>query len=157
MEKKLLEYAIMEEEYLKVNIFTHPLAPFREDLKKLGFITSKELSLVKRGSKVKVAGRVILIHTPPTKTGVRIMFVTAEDEYGLLDLVLLPQEQKKYSRTLLLNSLCCFEGEIKKYGRGSFSITIERIIPLEDALKGTIDLKNGSNSETFQQETLLNL
>lgn len=135
MEKKLLESAIIEEEYLRVNIFTHSLAPFRKDLEKLGFITSKELQFLKGGSEIKVAGRVVLIHTPPTKSGRRIIFVTAEDEYGLLDLVLLPEEQKKYSRTIFLNSLCCFEGKLKKYGKKSFSIKVDKVISLKELLK----------------------
>jgi|YelNatPaOPRAMG01_1025707.scaffolds.fasta_scaffold12802_2 error-prone DNA polymerase len=141
MDERLLELALIEEEYLRINIFTHPLAPFRKELEELGVIKSKDLASLKGGSNVKVAGRVVLVHTPPTKSGIRIMFITIEDEYGLIDLTLLPEAQKRYSRTLLLNSLCYFEGTLRKYGKRSISITIERIIPLGEILSGIIETK----------------
>jgi DNA polymerase III alpha subunit len=39
------------------------------------------------GAIVRVSGMVIIVHTPPTKSGKRVMFLTLEDETGLFDVV----------------------------------------------------------------------
>jgi len=127
MDTRQLRLALIEEKYLTVNVRSHPLAPFREELRRAGFVTSRELRRMPNGAKVKVAGRVILVHTPPTRSGVRVMFITAEDEYGLMDMVLFPRKQEKYARTILSHILCACEGFVQKSGQKGVSILLERI------------------------------
>ena len=127
MDAKQLKLALIEEKYLTVNVRSHPLAPFREELRRAGFVTSRELRRMPNGARVKVAGRVILVHTPPTRSGVRVMFITAEDEFGLMDMVLFPRKQEKYARIVLSHILCGFEGFIRKSGQKHISLLLERI------------------------------
>ena len=134
MDSRQLRLALIEEKYLTVNVRSHPLAPFREELRKAGFVTSRELRRMPNGARVKVAGRVILVHTPLTRSGVRVMFITAEDEFGLVDMVLFPDRQKGYARTVLLNPLCTFEGKVRREGRRKVSLTLERIASLTAVL-----------------------
>jgi len=125
MDAKQLKLALIEEKYLTVNVRSHPLAPFREELRRAGFVTSRELRRMPNGARVKVAGRVILVHTPPTRSGVRVMFITAEDEYGLIDMVMFLGEQEKYSSTVLSEPLCIFEGKMQRTGKKDVSLLLE--------------------------------
>jgi len=56
-----------------------------------------------------------------------VMFITAEDEYGLMDMVLFPRKQEKYARIVLSHILCAFEGFIRKSGQKHISLLLERI------------------------------
>ena len=127
MDTRQLRLALLEERYLTVNVKIHPLAPLREELRKAGFVTSKELRRMPDDMRVKVAGRVVLVHTPPTRSGVRVMFITAEDEFGLIDMVLFPKKQERYARTVLSHIFCAFEGSVQKSGRRGISILLEKI------------------------------
>jgi len=127
MDTRQLKLALLEEKYLTVNVRSHPLAPFREELRRAGFVTSRELRRMPNGARVKVAGRVILVHTPPTRSGVRVMFITAEDEYGLIDMVMFPAEQRAFAKEVLLEPLCAFEVVVWKEGRRDVSIVIKRV------------------------------
>ena len=134
MDARQLRLALIEEKYLTVNVRSHPLAPFREELRKAGFVTSRELRRMPNGARVKVAGRVILVHTPPTRSGVRVMFITVEDEYGLIDMVMFPGEQQRYAAVVLNEPLCAFKGTTHRQGRGDVSVNVEAVEDLSDVL-----------------------
>jgi len=127
MDARQLKLALIEEKYLTVNVRSHPLAPFRDELKKMGFVTSRELRRMPNGARVKVAGRVILVHTPPTRSGVRVMFITAEDEFGLIDMVMFPNEQKAFAKEVLSQPMAFFEGMVRKESKRHVSLIIERV------------------------------
>jgi len=142
MDAKQLKLALIEEKYLTVSVRSHPLAPFREELRKAGFVTSRELRRMPNGARVKVAGRVILVHTPPTRSGVRVMFITAEDEVGLIDMVLFPSEQRAFAKEALSEPLCAFEGVVRKVGRKDASVVIKWIKDLPSAMAKTAFARN---------------
>jgi len=125
MDARQLRLALIEEKYLTVNVRSHPLAPFRDKLKKMGFVTSRELRRMPDGARVKVAGRVILVHTPPTRSGVRVMFITAEDEFGLMDMVLFPSHQERNAKKALIHPLCVFSGQVNRNSIGHASLVVE--------------------------------
>jgi len=127
MDSRQLRLALIEEKYLTVNVRSHPLAPFREELRRAGFVTSRELRRMPNGARVKVAGRVILVHTPPTRSGVRVMFITAEDEYGLIDMVMFPEEQEKHAKNVLSEPIWLFHGIVRRAGKRDISLIVEWI------------------------------
>ncbi|SFM99193.1 OB-fold nucleic acid binding domain-containing protein [Thermodesulforhabdus norvegica] len=130
MKERSLKVAIAERECLTVNVKVHPLEPFRHFLTSKNAINSKKLRNIPNGRHVKIPGRIILVHTPPTRSGKRIMFITAEDELGLIDLVLFPDAQKKYAKIILANSLCLFEGAVKRIGERTCCVVISKAVPL---------------------------
>ena len=132
MNRKLLDLVITEERYLSVNVRTHPILPFRDDLNRAGFITSRELRRKKNGERVKVAGRLVLVHAPPTRSGIRVMFITLEDEYGLIDLVLFPLKQHFYAETVLSHMVCLSIGKVRKLGKHDVSVVIEEVKTIRD-------------------------
>ena len=130
MKEMSLKLAITESECLTVNVKVHPLEPFRHSLTKGNAINSRKLRKVPNGHQVKIPGRIILVHTPPTRSGKRVMFITAEDEFGLIDLVLFPDAQKKYAKIILANSLCLFEGTVRRIGERTCCVVISKVKPL---------------------------
>jgi len=81
---------------------------------------------------VKVAGRLVLIHTPPTRSGIRVMFITIEDEYGLIDLVLFPLKQQLYAEKILSSLVCLSVGRVRKLGKRDVSVVIEEVKDVRD-------------------------
>jgi len=99
MNREILREVVRDERLMGLFLHHHPVAAFRDDLTLAGYTTAEHLRDFKDGDRVKVAGRVVIVHTPPTKSGVRVMFVTLEDETGLIDLAVFPKAQERYART----------------------------------------------------------
>ncbi|OCC16011.1 DNA polymerase [Dissulfuribacter thermophilus] len=109
----------------------HPLEYLRPQLNALGFLSKKDLETIPNNSMVKVAGALVMVHTPPTRSGKRVMFITIEDETGLIDLVAFEDIQKKWAREIFTSEILAVEGILKKEGKGkrAMSIVVKRIFP----------------------------
>ncbi len=102
----------------------HPLTPVRPLMRRAGIITAADLRRTPSGRRVKVSGRVILVHTPPTRSGQRVMFVTLEDETGLMDVVVFPRVQAHAARWVMTAEVLSIYGELQRLGKGGRSISI---------------------------------
>ena len=109
----------------------HPLEYLRPQLNAMGFLSKKDLETIPNNSMVKVAGTIVMVHTPPTRSGKRVMFITIEDETGLIDLVAFEDVQKKWAREIFTSEILAVEGILKKEGKGkrAISIVVKRIFP----------------------------
>ena len=132
MDKQELDLFLTESELMQVSASTHIMAPFREDLKKYDFIQSTALKWKSHGSKLKTAGRVIIIHTPPTKSGKRVMFLTLEDEDGLFDLTVFEDVHTRYAKKILASSVLLVEGVLNRFGLRGISIVARRFWTLRE-------------------------
>jgi error-prone DNA polymerase len=149
----LLHEILKEREALDLNTRHHPLSPLRVDLAEEGYITAKTLRCRQHGKLVKVAGSVILIHTPPTKSGIRVMFVTLEDETGLIDLTIFPKALEKYARLVLSSEILLVRGRISRMGTRDVSIVVDHIYSLKDFLSR--HLTKSQSSPHHQLRTFL--
>lgn len=128
----------------------HPLVPLRRRLTQAGVIAAGDLRRVPSGRRVRIAGLVIILHTPPTNSGKRVMFITLEDETGVADAVVFPGTQKKYAKSILTSEVLTLEGKLQRQGeRGiSISVVMERSIAyLSGSLSGLL-LKPDNEEET---------
>ncbi len=66
----------------------------------------------------------IMVHTPPTRSGKRVMFATLEDESGLIDFVMFPGVQRQWAKEVLTNEVLAIEGRLKREGEKGLSISI---------------------------------
>ncbi len=107
-------------------------AIFREDLERHGFIKSASLKWKSDGSVIKTAGRVIIIHTPLTRSGKRVMFLTLEDEDGLFDLTVFEDVQTRYAKKILASTVLLVEGVLNRFGLRSVSIVARRFWTLRE-------------------------
>jgi len=108
----------------------HPLAALRSELAKQGVVTARQLRHMVGGRRVRLSGLLIIVHTPPTKSGKRVMFLTLEDETGLWDAVVFSRVQKDYARTIYTSELLTIEGRLQRQGGYgvSISIIVEKVI-----------------------------
>ncbi|MBW1770285.1 MAG: hypothetical protein JRJ17_03835 [Deltaproteobacteria bacterium] len=116
-----MDLFLTESDLMKVFASIHIMVPFWEDLEKHGFIKSTTLKWKSNGSMVRIAGRVIIIHTPPTKSGKRVMFLTLEDEDGLFDLTVFEDVHTRYAKKILASSVLLVEGVLNRFGGNSMT------------------------------------
>lgn len=76
----------------------HPLAVFRQRLAAAGIVRAGDLRRIRSNSRVRVTGVLVIVHTPPTRSGKRVMFITIEDETGIMDLVMFPNAAEKMGK-----------------------------------------------------------
>ncbi|WP_022853220.1 OB-fold nucleic acid binding domain-containing protein [Thermodesulfatator atlanticus] len=119
-----IEEAIMKDGALKVFVRAHPLEALRPQLRAQKFVTASEIKKLPPQTRVKVAGLVILVHTPPVRSGKRIIFVTLEDETGLIDLVIPPESQGKCAKAVFTQQVVFLKGRLQEHS-GSRTILIE--------------------------------
>ena len=80
---------------------------------------------MEHGSRViRVSGMVIIIHTPPTKSGKRIMFLTLEDETGLFEVVVFAKAQDRFARIILTSEVLTLEGRLQRKGPTGLAISV---------------------------------
>jgi error-prone DNA polymerase len=122
--------ALREAGSMSVFCRTHPLAVLRRELREQGVVTARQLRSMPSGRRVKVSGLLVIAHTPPTKSGKRVIFLTMEDETGLWDAVVFPKAQKDYAKVIYTSELLTIEGKLQRQGRNglSISIIVEKII-----------------------------
>ncbi len=109
----------------------HPMEALRPGLERLGIVTASELRKRPSGSRIVLSGMVVFFHTPPTRSGKRIIFATLEDETGLFDVVILPGVQKALGRLVFSSEILTLAGRLYRRGRKglSISVTMERALP----------------------------
>lgn len=61
---------------------------------------------------MKTAGLVVVHQAPPTANGFH--FLTLEDEFGLLDLIISPTIYEEYSRVLRQSSMLVVTGQVQQ-------------------------------------------
>jgi error-prone DNA polymerase len=102
----------------------HPASPLRAGLARAGVTTAAGLKGLPDGEPVRAAGRKILINTPPTRSGRRVMFVTLEDETGLVDVVVFEDLQRTAAESILTSDHLAVEGTLRKQGPVGRSVTV---------------------------------
>lgn len=111
---------------LGMAVSDHPVT-----LMPVAYTPSREVEEKKHnGEKVTVAGIIISRQTPPTRSGKRIIFMTMQDETGLVDVTVFPDIQDKYAKTIYRSSLLKVDGVVRKTGARGFSITAQRVFAL---------------------------
>ncbi len=80
-----------------------------------------------RGRRVRVAGMIVVRQQPATAKG--IMFLSLEDESGLLDLVIKSYVYSEVREVMRQTKLVLAQGVIQR-GDGAVSVLVERMVPL---------------------------
>lgn len=120
----------MVEEYRTMGFSTqgHPLHFLRASLKGQGVLDSRELSKVSAGRSVRVAGVLVCRQRPPTAKG--FVFLTLEDEFGLMNIVLVPQVYER-CKLAIVESPLLFVSGVKEEVSGVINVKCRSIVPIE--------------------------
>lgn len=126
-EKYLKEY-----ELLGLMVQGHFMAYLRDHLQHQQYLTAAEVKRAAAGELVKVAGVAVRPHRPPTKSGKIVVFLSLEDETGLVDLVLFEDVYQRYGHLIFTDPRppLAVLGRVTRRG-SHVSVTVSRVKALE--------------------------
>ncbi len=126
----------MEWEALGLNVFRHPLAPYRAALRELGVSWSTEILAKGHGKRVRAAGLLESLQRPPTRSGRPVYFLLVEDEWGLLQCTIFSKTYERYGHILHRSGSFLLEGRVELDPRRGHSFLVERIGDLAAVISG---------------------
>ncbi len=102
---ELADYSEEEKLFTEYNLLgitprRHFMAFWREKHGLSRVLSSREISNLPDGEAVIVGGLVIRPHRPPTKSGRTVVFLSLEDEFGLVDVTVFEDAYQKYGSLL---------------------------------------------------------
>ena len=122
------ERIVADYQVTSITIGRHPMAYRRADMKQLGVTAAVDLSRLRNGTAVKVAGSVIVRQRPGTAKG--IVFVSLEDETGIASAVVMPDTFKTFREILVTEPYLLVEGTLQNVD-GVIHVKAGRIRGLE--------------------------
>ncbi len=114
---------------LRLSPTAHIMEFYRQALDKRGVLSTKVLreTTTKR---VLTAGLVIRPHRPPTKSGKTVVFLTLEDEYGLVDITIFENVYHKCAKSLFNHSVLLVSGTLDWRDDTALSLLADNVQPL---------------------------
>jgi error-prone DNA polymerase len=109
----------------------HSMHLLRPDLRARGILTAADLAGQRTGALVEVAGRVAIRQRPPTAKG--HVFITLEDETGLVNLILRPALYETQRAEIRGAGALVARGVLQREGVAT-SVLVREIEPLATAL-----------------------
>ena len=106
------ENIVADYEAIGTSLRNHPLKLLRNDLVALRTITASHIKKSPNGKIVRTSGIVINRQRPSSGKGV--LFLTLEDETGLINVIFWPKIVQRYQRTILTSKLMLVEGLTQK-------------------------------------------
>ncbi|MBS1689129.1 MAG: error-prone DNA polymerase, partial [Bacteroidetes bacterium] len=110
----LPEHVVLDYAATSLSLKAHPVSFVREQLNQCHITAAKDLTQLKDGSYVKVAGLVLVRQRPGTASG--IVFITLEDETGIANTVVFAKLFDTYRKEILRAKLLMVEGKLQKEG-----------------------------------------
>lgn len=95
-----LEKHHLESEILGIPTGEHFMARLRNELAARGFTSVAELSAQPEGKWIKLAGLLFRPHRPPTRSGRVTVFMSLEDEFGLVDVTVFEDVYQRYGECI---------------------------------------------------------
>lgn len=93
----------------------HPATFLRQDLTARGIKSCRDATSLPDGKYTQVAGMVLVRQRPGSASGV--VFITAEDETGIVNIIVWPKTFELYRRAVLASSFLLVTGTIQKEGQ----------------------------------------
>ncbi|QPB22668.1 error-prone DNA polymerase [Rhizobium sp. 007] len=111
----------------------HPVSFLREDLRKRSIVTCAEATAERDGRWLMTAGLVLVRQRPGSAKGV--MFMTLEDETGIVNAVIWPSLFEKQRRVVLSATMLAINGKIQREG-DVVHLVAQRLFDLSSDLGG---------------------
>jgi error-prone DNA polymerase len=119
----------------------HPVGFLRDELAAMGARQAEELCGVRDGTRLMVAGIVLVRQKPGSAKGV--MFITIEDETGHANLIVWPSVFEKQRRLILSAAMLGCYGKLQREG-AVMHVVVERLVDFSGMLRSV-----GSRDEAF--------
>jgi error-prone DNA polymerase len=126
----------MEWEVLGLNVHRHPLSPYRAALGKLGVVSSKGIRDLPHGTRVRAAGLIECLQSPPTRSGHRVYFLLIEDEWGLLQATIFRSVYERCGDILHREGAFLLDGRVEQTAAKGFAFLVRGIGSLQKVVAG---------------------
>ncbi len=128
----LSEHVAADYQSTGLSLKAHPLRFLRAGLAAEGIVTCAAAATARDGSKLRVAGVVLVRQRPGTAGGV--VFATIEDETGIANIVIWPALIDRFRRALVAASLLEVQGRMQRTEEGIVHILAETLADRSDLL-----------------------
>jgi error-prone DNA polymerase len=118
-----IQATVWEYELLGLSANDQIMRHYRDILRRTGALSTVEVKHQENGRVVRVGGMAVVKQRPGTAKG--ILFVSLEDEFGLLDLVVKPNVYERYRDLIKHQTFLLVEGTVQK-ASGAISILVTR-------------------------------
>ncbi|HEX7777196.1 MAG TPA: error-prone DNA polymerase [Parvibaculum sp.] len=108
------EHVVLDYATLRLSLKAHPMSFLRTRCAARGVITHDRLKTIEPGTRVRLAGLVLVRQRPGTASGV--IFATLEDETGIANIIIWPKTYERYRRIVLTSRLFGIKGRVQKEG-----------------------------------------
>jgi error-prone DNA polymerase len=125
------EHIVQDYMSLQMSLKAHPLSLLRVRMNARGVTPNEKIIAAPDGTRITVAGLVLVRQRPGTASGV--IFVTLEDEDFIANIIVWPKVFETYRRTLLTSRLLMVTGKLQKQGIVTHIIA-DRLIDLSSDL-----------------------
>jgi error-prone DNA polymerase len=112
-----------------LTIGRHPMLYRREELRRSGVLSAKELWNVRDGMFVRIAGCVIARQRPGTAMG--FIFLSMEDETGIANVIVAPNIYEQHRSIVTRSKFIRAEGQLQNQ-EGVIHVKAVRLIPLSE-------------------------
>ncbi len=106
------EHVIQDYRYLSLSLKAHPLSFLREDFKRNGLVTNRQLETITNGRWITIAGLIVVRQRPGSAKGV--VFMTLEDETGIANIVVWSKVFEKYRSVVMASRFVKVRGKLQK-------------------------------------------
>jgi error-prone DNA polymerase len=120
-------------ETTSLSLKKHPVCFARETLTAQRILSAKDANALPHGRWVKVAGLVLIRQRPGTASG--IVFITLEDETGIVNLIVRPDIYDKYRPAARHAALLQCDGYLERQGQ-VVHVMAKRLIDRSDLIRG---------------------
>jgi DNA polymerase-3 subunit alpha len=139
------EELIWERELIGLYVSDHPLSPYQKTLAERVTHFSHQLGEAAENEVAVVAGMVDRFRQHQTRKGNSMGFVTLEDLFGKIDLVIFPQTWEKVYHLVDMDKVLLAEGRVDT-SQGEPKILVDKLVPVSLA-DLDVDSSNHSNDE----------
>jgi DNA polymerase-3 subunit alpha len=144
-----------EKELLGLYVSDHPLSSYMNQIADKISHSSNQLAEVETNSKVAIGGLVKRVQPILTRKNQNMAFVTLEDQFGEVDLVVFPSVWERDNRIVELGSLLVVEGKLQHQERGT-SVLVDNVrrIGVDDAVGELFNQNSGRQYERLLENYL---
>ena len=121
---------------LRLSLKGHPISMLRDALAAAGISRASDLPNLRDGDRVTHAGLAIVRQRPGTSSGV--VFITLEDETGIVNLVVWNKVMEKFRREIMTATVLGVTGKLQRED-GVTHIIADRLVELTGMLQGLSD------------------
>ena len=108
----LAEHVISDYQTIRLSLKAHPMHFLRAHYERLKFVTAEQLTQLRDGKRLSMAGVVLIRQRPGTSKGV--VFITIEDETGIANLVVWPHVFEKQRKIVMGARLMAVHGIVQR-------------------------------------------